>query len=46
MVGTSWLCVMRYFSISARYCSGSNFSMMTAVPPLRMVSPTAACGAE
>ena len=46
IVGTSWLWVTWYCSTSARYCSGSKRSMMITVPPMRSVSPTAACGAE
>lgn len=45
MVGTSWLCVTRYLSTSCRKRSGSNRSMITAVPPMRMQRLTAACGA-
>ena len=46
IVGTSWLWVTPYRSTSCRYCSGSKRSMMIAVPPLRIVRPTAPCGAE
>jgi hypothetical protein len=45
IAGTSWLCVTRYRPASRRYGPGSNFSMMTTVPPWRMARLTAACGA-
>ena len=46
IVGTTWLWVMRWRSTSARYCSGSKRSMITDVPPRRIVADTEACGAE
>src|SRR5215211_2968949 len=46
IVGTTWLWVMRWRSTRARYCSGSKRSMITLVPPSRIVADTEACGAE
>ena len=46
IVGTTCECVIRCCSTSCRYCSGSNFSMITDVAPRRIADDTEACGAE
>src|SRR6266540_4338195 len=46
IVGTICECVMRWRSTSWRNCSGSKRSMITEVPPKRIVTDTLACGAE
>ena len=37
MVGTSWLCVTLYSGTNLRKSSASKFSMITLVPPKRMI---------
>ena len=46
IVGTICECVMRYLPTRSRNCAGSNFSMITDVPPSRIVPEMLACGAE
>ena len=45
MVGTHWLWVTAYCSISASACSGSNFDMITSVPPVACTMPPKRNGA-
>ena len=45
IVGTHWEWVARYFSMSCREYSGSNFGITTTVPPWDWVSMTKRSGA-
>ncbi len=45
IVGTHWLWVAEYFSIACSALAGSNFSMMTNVPPIRWTGMEKAKGA-
>ena len=45
MVGTHWLCVTRYRSMSRSACSASNRSIATTVAPVRWQDMLQASGA-
>ncbi len=45
MVGTHWLWVTLYVSMARSASTGSNFSMITTVPPRRWTGVTNARGA-
>lgn len=45
IVGTHWLCVTRYFAMSARASSGSKRCIMITVPPTDIVTPQKRSGA-